>query len=479
MLDELIELGYEDVKVRLAQDENLGEARLEQLSKDPSDRVRSAVARQPHCPPGVLSQLSKDSYDFTRRGVASNPSADQSLLMELALDENQWVRYDVLRNPNASDDVRAAASLVSRPEQLQGPLGSQPDDEAKDPNTPVETLRSIAQRTLSDINTHMLRCSLAENPSLPDDLIPQLVDKAWWKGEWRAWWRRYSTQNWASTQAFRIEETEEWVIGALAEQGHPAALLRADYTVASVGVDPVQAVMELVDSELLVYALWRELALADVVELTYWRDTVEGDRFFAQASIAEGINLMPTGEAAERILGGWSPDRDWISLEDYMTANSVIRVLGMEHENWYEIAEMDGLDHESLDNFTLGGLAHLVENFRPSPVFQITQLGLERYEDVATERDFDPEDYDTEVTIEDPDEPLACYGATPESNKLQLVRLLQEARSNILIEKWGISNHFLKCIALHPETPKSILELLTEDADVQVRTTAQLALARS
>lgn len=105
----------------------LTETELPRLARDPSQRVRRALARNRAAGP-VLPELGRDSDDFVRSTAAKNPAASPELLRSLAADEFHAVRAGVASNPNTPRDVlerlvddlnhigmAARSSLNSRP----------------------------------------------------------------------------------------------------------------------------------------------------------------------------------------------------------------------------------------------------------------------------------------------------------------------------------------------------------------------------
>ena len=66
------------------------------------------------------------------------------------------------------------------------------------------------------------------------------------------------------------------------------------------------------------------------------------------------------------------------------------------------------------------------------------------------------------------------FSDTSFEQKEVLERLIQESRSNVLLDEWGISNHILMCIAIHPSTPYSIRQALASDTAPSVRAAALL-----
>lgn len=460
----------------------LPEVAMTKLAEHPDDDVRVGIAAHPCCPQTLLRKLATDPDSSVRRGVAGNANAPVDLLLTLAADPDEFVRFDVARNPVATEDVQAAFVLSSTPEQVRNARESSWLRSAEsDPSLSESKLREMTAGSLSDVNGSLFRSGLAENPNLPEDLIPVLVEAAKNRWEWRSLWSRGLVPRfiyglvWPSTYAFTVEDAPLWLREALAKHGHPAALL-------SPGLDGSPAVGEawcglrdLINSELLVRALWRELALLGIVELVYWNDAVDGDHFFPQMS---GIDLMEAHTPAEYLMGGYSDDREWIETEDTLTVKAVLWRASLDFEEWFEIRG-EQFTEQSLEEFAVSGVA-FAERFNNLPI-RWTSAGEEALENrliPIMSQDADPEDYETEVTVVDSNLPNIGYAETSDQQKVMLIDLTRQARSNSMMATWGIADHVLMCIALHPATPPFIRDELLVDKSERVRQAAELAANR-
>ena len=87
----------------------------------------------------------------------------------------------------------------------------------------------------------------------------------------------------------------------------------------------------------------------------------------------------------------------------------------------------------------------------------------------------DADDMDTTVTVVESRLPGIGYADTSDAQKMWLTELLRQARSNVMVSTWGLSDHFLMCIALHPATPQSIRDQLLMDPSETVRQAARIA----
>lgn len=466
----------------LANYDALPDVAMNALAEDASPDVRAAVARHPKCPPLILERLADDTDSNVRRSVAANDSSPSDLLLLLASDEDEWVRFEVGRNPSATDAARAAFVRASTPEMITNARESRPFMFAEeDPALTESELRSLTQAALARANDYEVRSHLAANPSLPKDLVPELVSAALHRWEWRSLWGRGLVTKyrhglvWPSTHAYLVPAAPQWLLNTLGRYGHPAALIHVGTDAQPPVVDAWLAVRDLINSELLVRALWRELALVGAVALVYWNDTVDGDHFFPQA---DGVTLMEGNTAAEYLIGGYSAAREWVQTEDTLEKHSVLRRAAGLFDDWF-VTQADEFDSDSLGLFALAGAAW-AEEMGSVPITW-TEAGENAVEDqlwTFIAGFADSEDYDTKVTVVESQLPGIGYAETSDAQKTWLTELLRQARSNSMMSTWGLSDHLLMCIALHPATPQSIRDQLLMDSSERVRQAALLATGR-
>jgi len=270
-------------------------------------------------------------------------------------------------------------------------------------------------------------------------------------------------------------ETPGWVLAAMHEYGHPATLLSESVSLELVSASLVESLVQLINSELLVRALWRELALERAVELEYWNNSDDGDMFFPSSP---SVTLLDPHSPAHRILGGYSNNREWIEAESYLSEDSALRSAAQ----WFEmegISEIGDFAEDSLDLFTIAGIAYLAEfGTEEESDISITESGFQVLNEIVERGDIYVEhnDFDTRVHLRETKLPGVTFAETSTQQKLSLVALLQAGREDPMIKTWGISSHFLKCIAVHPETPDEIRQELLDDGDFEVQLAAQISM---
>jgi hypothetical protein len=387
----------------------------------------------------VMRDLVEHDSSDVRGTLARNHSCPPRLLAHLVADPDEWVRYHAVRNPGASEEVKAAFALASSPSEV-----------------------ARAKHRSEDV-------SPKDNPE-----FERLVETARGRREWQSLWGR-GDWIWPSTYPFLTEGAPDWLVALLSRHGHPAALLHRDMAPRPSPVEPAGALRDLVNCELLVRALWRELALAGVVSLVYWNDRHEGDKFFPQA---DGLELIDSDSAAQFIIGGYSSSREWITTSDSLWEHAVLRLAAGGFEYWFDYQMDEEFDDASLGLFALSGVAWISE--RNHAPIELTPAGQEAVDgplfDAMTEQ-AEPDDYDTEVTVGASRLPAIGYAETSEEQKAWLTDLIRQSRQDFMVKTWGIADHFLMCIALHPATPQSIRDQLLMDSSSSVREAARIAMS--
>jgi hypothetical protein len=237
--------------------------------------------------------------------------------------------------------------------------------------------------------------------------------------------------------------------------GHPAGLLRVDFPAISSLGDPGIGVAQLIVSELFIRALWRELALAGVFELKYWNNTHDGDSFFLDV---DRFDLMDSSGPIAYFLGGYSEDREWVELRDYLDVGDATRAFSYLGEE----LEFDSVNENDLDFAMCAAISFAAEN---TGDVKISDKGLKFIHEISLSNSehIDREDYSTEVAIVGSDFPEIGFEKLSEEKKRNLVNLLIAARDHVLLGHWRIVDHLLYCVQKHPATSP---ELANEIAQV-------------
>ena len=127
----------------------------------------------------------------------------------------------------------------------------------------------------------------------------------------------------------------------------------------------------------------------------------------------------------------------------------------------------------------MSGVAFAVLNERWGDSVEITESGKAVLDDVVEVDYVDREDMDTRVLVTESELPHVVYGASATAQKIRLVELLRSSRVDPMLEQWGICDHFLACVALHPMTPEEVRRDLLKDEAPVVREAAEVSVKGS
>ena len=457
-----------DLGESLAAYECLSSATIRRLAGSSNARVKRALASNQGCPPDLLDVMAADTDDDVRKAAASNPSSPASCLMMLASDPSVRVREAVFTNAAADDGIRATVVLSSAPDEVtswqQRSLGSEP--------APGDGV--APQGTRSDL------LAVADMPAEwhPDGVTP-IHDTCRARN---ALWRDGRAVVWPSTAAFVSPATPQWVLEALTEHGHPAGLLHADVPTPRYrsDLDPSLAVKELVDSGLLIRGMWREMVLLGVIELAFVPDYLGWPHLLPRA---HGKELLKLGSAAEYVISGGQEGsmrlahaEEWVMVTNSVSLDSALVVLAELFDSWLSY----GLDDESPldafrgeeifppiegtepvtgsdDLFALAGLAY-IRNRQELTIVTAEYLEAVRALDVrpVISEPRDLSGYEFETTVGECLLPWISYAGSGEEKMHLLVDLLTASRTDVVLGTWGVSQHFLTCIAMHPATPDAV-----------------------
>jgi hypothetical protein len=443
------------------------------LADDPDEWVRWQIACRTDLRDidGLCEKLSQDPADVVRRRIAQNPSAPAEVLLSLASDKDSGVRFSLWENPSLTDELKAAfvlAGSTSRDEShvmidqylKTGVLPESDDDmrtlaECRDLS--LVQLREIfeANNSRQMGRSYAVRSSLASHPSADEQLLEDLVLCARQPEEWGNLWRHYFPTLWPSTRLFSDPDVHHDTLEILTMAGHPAGLLRVDFPEMSPLGDPGIGVAQLINSELMIRALWRELALAGVFQINAWNDDLDGSKFYLNV---DRTDLMDSSGPIARLLGGYSEDREWVDLRDYLSVDDATRALS----RFGEELEFDSSDENDLNFAMCAAIAFAEENTND---VKISDQGLKYIHEIALNNSeaFDAFDYTTEVVIVDTALPEIGFEKLSEEKKRNLVNLLIAARDHALLGHWRIVDHLLYCVQKHPATSP---ELATEIAQL-------------
>ncbi len=292
---------------------------------------------------------------------------------------------------------------------------------------------------------------------------------------------------WPSTYAFLAKGAPDWLRSELAGWGHPAALLVPGIPASDAPLDPVLALRELITSELLVRALWRELAEAGRVTLRYdlvW--AMQGDDLDRFHPVADGLTLLELDTAADFLIArsGCEVDQhprahEWVSVSYTLNGERALYIGGAQFEVGAVFdSEPEEMDADLFGLMGLGFAASLAWVEGSSLDLRLTGEGWRAVRQRLCPHladDADRNEFDTEITVAESALPWIGYADTSDEQKIRLASVIMAARSNPLVRAWGLSDHFLMCLGLHPATPTAVRDQLLTDQVEAVRVAAGLS----
>jgi hypothetical protein len=424
------------------------------LASDPNVWVRCAVARRGDVGElGLWEQLASDSKAEVQRAIANNPACPQTVLLQLAITAEYDVQMELWRNPALTEEVRAALVLAGtkapddyRIIQAWRTSGVLPTDRkqlealAGHRHLDADALREILQAVGDEFHAYAIRSKLAEHPAADEALLAQLVHNAKHRWEWRSLWQRYFPMPFPSTAAMSSARTSDATRTALNAAGHPAGLISIDLPAVACSVNPAEGLAQLIRSELLVGALWRELALTGVLPIEAQNDNHDGNKFYLSITGNEGDG--PIGY----LLGGYSQNREWAEIQDSLDEEDAQHALSQWADDW-------DFEEESDDEAMCVFISYAALN---TTDLTITEKGAAFILEVALGMDVDTEYMESTVTIKESKLPHIGYGGLDPLKKAMLADLLMASREHVLMREWGLADHLLSCVEHHLDTPEDL-----------------------
>jgi hypothetical protein len=268
-----------------------------------------------------------------------------------------------------------------------------------------------------------------------------------------------------TSQAFEYSKFPLKYLEALNELGHPSGLLHPNLRIADQQYDFNECVDGWIKYETIYRTFWPELAARKDIYFWYQRSSYDGDNFYFSIPGVELEHEFSRGSYTYNSMSYPFIDRPWaVTVEDMD--------LEMSHENfsYRDVEELFDYSDEGEEydlilaaivsknswaqeerNMTASGVD---VNVTMSPVYySLTKKGEEFvckwaesfFEDIIPEKAL----------------PYS-WKAMPTEKKNQITQIILEGFNQKVDTKYQYAEHFLTCIALHPETPISIKDLLKD-----------------
>jgi hypothetical protein len=253
------------------------------------------------------------------------------------------------------------------------------------------------------------------------------------------------------------------VMSALYSVGHPFSLLEVSIASSNVEVNEIN-LFQLMKSELLHRAFWRELIDVDGFQFDYRNGYRTNDFFISHQTI--GSKFLASGYEEGYKVGGvldGLDNRDWIERSyTFFDGERAARVIAHHYEEFSEWAsEFDEIDE--LYPIALACILDPDDEFEFGESFGVT-LNSEAHKIV---KDFaldwaEDEDKEVEVKLNMEFEERFSWAKLDSERKLKLFEILAAGLSFSNTDLREDSEHFLACMALHPATPQNLLVKLSD-----------------
>lgn len=149
------------VRAAVARSDRVRVSLLRELARDPRRDVRSAAASNPKLPSSFHAELAADANSDVRCSIAATHSVEPGILDSLASDSDPSVRIAAARNPGVPTE--ALGRLATDPDQYVRRIV------ATDSRMPADALACLARDVDSDV-----RAAAAANPSSPPEVLAAL-----------------------------------------------------------------------------------------------------------------------------------------------------------------------------------------------------------------------------------------------------------------------------------------------------------------
>ena len=220
----------------------------------------------------------------------------------------------------------------------------------------------------------------------------------------------------------------------------------------------LEGLLELISHELLHRLFWTDLCQRDDFEI-YRRNAYRvDDLFISHPILGREFNEAAADEASS--LGGviMFNDQKWLVGSEDLDYDRAAELLSSHGEPMVTLLE-DG-NYENIGQY-LVALSDVVPEICAKYGFEVTQSGYNWMVDAALEI-AEPDDFDVSADLNPEFGEVLSWAKLPTSKKETLFEFLNLGLNYKDSKLRNDSIHFLGCMALHEETPKSILEKLAK-----------------
>jgi len=259
-----------------------------------------------------------------------------------------------------------------------------------------------------------------------------------------------------SSQAFEFSKFPSKFLEALNELGHPSGLLHPAQRIVNQKYSFNECLNGWIKYETIYRTLWPELSARKDIHFWYMRSSYDGDNFYFSIPGVEFEHEFSRGSYTYNSMSYPFIDRPWAETIETMD-------IDMSHENfsYRDVEELFDYSDEG-EQYDLILAAIISKNAWThevaSPQYSLTKMGEEFVCDWA--ESFFEDDRDMKVRII-PEKALPySWRAMPDEKKNLITNIIIDGFNQKSDGKYQYAEHFLTCIALNPDTPASINEVL-------------------
>lgn len=433
--------GKDDELISIAQNSAIEESVIRTLAKSSYSPVLTWVSRRPDCPPDLLEHfytICEEQWKSATKRIKDETEADTAA--------NIFYADDIFGEP---DDFSIYYEVD---DYLLEAIAS-------NPNTPGHVLSKMMKMDVHKkwMSSGSLGSTLLNNPSVSAEDKAYLTLQGISKTKEAPDTINSMIEHYGlpTSQAFEFSKFPKKLLDALNEIGHPSGLLHPEMKIVDANYDFNECINGWVKYETIYRTLWPELAARKDVFFWYTRSSYDGDHFFFSIPGVEFEHDFSRGSYTYNSMTYPFIDRPWAEVIEAMD-------IEMSHENFsyrdveefFEYSD-DGEEYELI-------LAAIMSKYSwtrevESPQFTLTKNGEEFVCQLA--ESYFEDDRDMKIKIH-PEKALPySWKAMPVEKKEQITRIILEGFNQKVDTKYQYSEHFLTCIALHPDTPESIKDL--------------------
>jgi hypothetical protein len=495
-----------ETRVALTRHEKTPTEILRKIASDNGAPIGNILSN-PNCPTEIIAATLKSGKDDDLLAIAQNSAIDDSVIRQLAESSYSPVFTWICRRPDCPADLLESFFAICEKEWQSAAKRVQEETDANNSANIIfgdDVFGEIDDFAMYyEIDEYLLE-AIASNPNTPkrvfDKMMKMELHKGWFGGgslgstllsnpsvsaEDRAYLNlqgitkhidnsgRVSSMiehyGLPTSQAFDYSKFPLKYLEALNELGHPSGLLHPNLPVADQHYDFNECVDSWIKYETIYRTFWPELAIREDIFFWYQRSSYDGDNFYFSIPGVELEHEFSRGSYTYNSMTYPFIDRPWaVTVEDMD--------IEMSHENfsYRDIEELfdysdEGEQYDLIlaaivsKNSWAGEETHWSSNDAEkkvvvSALYTLTKKGEEFVCEWA-ESLFE-DDRDMKINII-PEKALPySWKAMRIEKKNQITQTILEGFNKKVDSKYQYAEHFLTCIALHPDTPETIKDVL-------------------